>query len=159
MSKQLLRLLDGDIKTKIALSELQRMSGDDSDVKLLADALARAHSILRALGLDPRDVTANEVYQALMAIAPRVEEWASFKDSDWVMAEFDGQIISFHPVDIVENFHHQLPLGEHKSTAGKVALGQEIYRRYRAHPQTHNPAVSRIICDGGICQRLDDVLD
>lgn len=158
MARQLVRLLSGDIKMQMALAELRRMARDDSDVRLLSDVLARAHSIVRALGLDPRDATAKEVYQALMAIAPRVEQWASFKDSEWVVAEFDGQVISFHPADIVENYHHQLPLGAHCTHAGKVALGQEIYRRYRVHPQTHNPAVSRIICDGGICQYIDDAL-
>lgn len=157
MAHNLTKLLGNSVQTRMAMSELRRMTGDDSDVRLIAEVLARAHTIIRSLGLDPRDTTAEEVYQALLAIAPRIEEWAPFKDSDWVMADFDGQIISFHPVDIVENYHHQLPLGQHRAAAGKVALGQEVYRRYRTHPQTHNPTVSRIVCDGGICRRIEDV--
>lgn len=155
MARTLVRLLGGDTKATMALSELRLMTRDDSDVRLLADMLARAHSIVRALGLDPAHSTTEEVYRALINAAPQIEALACFKDSDWVIADFDGQIISFHPVDIVENYHHQLPLGEQRAGAGRVALGQEIYRRYREHPQTHNPSVSRVICDGGICRLLD----
>ncbi|MDO4781563.1 MAG: hypothetical protein Q4A34_04230 [Candidatus Saccharibacteria bacterium] len=157
MARHLAKLLGDGVRERMALSELRRMTGDDADVRLIADVLARAHSIVRALGLDPKDTTAEEVYQALMAAAPRLQQTACFTCSDWVMAEFDGQIISFHPVDIIENYHHQLPLGKQRTEAGKVALGQEIYRRYRTHPQTHNPTVSRIVCDGGICRRIEDV--
>lgn len=155
MAHNLTKLLGNSLEARRAMHELRRMTGDDSDVRLIADVLARAHSIVRALGLDPKDTTADEVYQALMAVAPKLHETACFTCSDWVMAEFDGQIISFHPVDIIENYHHQLPLGKHRVAAGKVALGQEIYNRYSAHPKTHNPAVSRVVCDGGIC-RFDD---
>lgn len=158
MSRQLARLIGDDIKARIALTELRGMTRDDSDIRLTADVLARAHSVLRALGLDPRDTTAKEVYQALLAQAPTIDQVACFKASDWVLLEIDGHVISFHPADIVDNYHHKLPLGKHRATHGRVALGQEIYRRYRDHPQTHNPAVSRIVCSGGICQRLDDVL-
>ncbi|PID33101.1 hypothetical protein CR969_02525 [Candidatus Saccharibacteria bacterium] len=148
--KKLLRLIDGDIKTKIALHDLRRMAGDDSDVRLLAEIIARANSIIRALGLDPKDTTADEVYQALMAVAPKVEQTACFKDSDWVLADFDGQIISFHPVDIVENYHHKLPLGKHQTHAGKRGLGHEITLRYHNHPATHQRAVERAARDGGL---------
>ena len=74
MSSHLNRLLGGENRQQRALIDLQRMTRDDSDVRLLADVLARAHSILRALGLDPRDTTGEEVYRALMAVAPRVRK-------------------------------------------------------------------------------------
>lgn len=151
MSKKLNQLLGGDAKSQIALTDLRRMTGDDSDVRLLAEILARAHSILRALGLDPRDTTGQEVYQSLMAVAPRVQETACFKASDWVLADFDGQIISFHPIDIVDNYHHQLPYGRHRTTHGKKGLGYEITRRYKTHPRTRDKAVERVVCEGGIC--------
>ena len=49
------------------------MTRDDSDVRLIAEILARAHSIIRSLGLDPSNATAEEIYQSLMAIAPKVD--------------------------------------------------------------------------------------
>ena len=82
MPRSLSRLLGDDSKQRLALNELQRMTRDDSDVRLIAEILARAHSIIRSLGLDPGDTTAEEVYQALQAIAPRAENWAPFKASD-----------------------------------------------------------------------------
>ncbi len=151
MSKRLNQLLGGDAKSQIALTELRRMAGDDSDVRLLAEILARAHSILRALGLDPKDTTGKEVYQALMAAAPQIEQTAWAKASNWVVLDFDGQIISFHPIDIVENYHHELPFGQHRTANGKKGLGYEITRRYKKHPRTHRAAVERVVCEGGIC--------
>ena len=73
MPRSLSRLLGDDSKQRLALNELQRMTRDDSDVRLIAEILARAHSIIRSLGLDPSDTTAEEVYQALQAIAPRAK--------------------------------------------------------------------------------------
>lgn len=151
MARQLANLLGDSPKVRIAVNDLRRMTGDDSDVRLLAEILARAHSILRALGLDPRDTTGKEVYQALMAAAPRIEQTAWAKASDWVMMDFDGQIISFHPIDVVENYHHQLPYDKQRTTNGKKGLGYEITRRYKKHPRTHDDAVRRVVCEGGIC--------
>lgn len=151
MARNLSRLLGDSTKQRLALNELCRMSGDDSDVRLLADILARAHSIIRSLGLDPSTSTAEEIYQSLQAIAPKIEQWAPFKSSDWVLMEIGGQIISFHPIDIVENYHHQLPLGKQRTSHGKKGLGYEITRRYKEHPRTHTPSVERVVCDGGIC--------
>lgn len=151
MSRNLTKLLGDSAQTRVAVSELRRMAGDDSDVRLITEILARAHSIIRALGLDPADTTGKEVYQALMAAAPRIDQIAWARASDWVMMDFDGQIISFHPVDIVENYHHQLPYGQHCIESGKRGLGYEITRRFSAHPRTHTPTVERVVCEGGIC--------
>lgn len=151
MPRSLSRLLGDDSKQRLALNELQRMTRDDSDVRLIAEILARAHSIIRSLGLDPGDTTAEEVYQALQAIAPRAENWAPFKASDWVLLDIDGQVISFHPIDVIDNYHHQLPLGQHQTSRGRRGLGFEIARRYKDHPKTHNSTVERVVCEGGIC--------
>ena len=151
MSRNLTKLLGDSVRTRVAVSELRRMAGDDSDVRLITEILARAHSIIRALGLDPADTTGREVYQALMAAAPRIDQIAWARASDWVMMDFDGQVISFHPVDIVENYHHQLPYGQHCIESGKRGLGYEITRRFSAHPRTHTPTVERVVCEGGIC--------
>ena len=74
MAQHLARLLGEGANVQIALQELNRMTRDDSDIRLMSDVLARTHSVLRALGLDPRDTTANEVYQALMAVAPEIDK-------------------------------------------------------------------------------------
>ncbi len=91
------------------------MTRDDSDVRLIAEILARAHSIIRSLGLDPSNATAEEIYQSLMAIAPKVDKWALLSRLlEWVLLDVDGQVISFNPIDIINNYHCQLPLGSSK---------------------------------------------
>ncbi len=80
MAHNLGKLLGDDMKKRRALTELRQMTRDDSDVRLIAEILARAHSIIRSLGLDPSNATAEEIYQSLMAIAPKVDKWAPFKD-------------------------------------------------------------------------------
>ena len=103
MAHNLGRLLGDDMKKRRALTELRQMTRDDSDVRLIAEILARAHSIIRSLGLDPSNATAEEIYQSLMVIAPKVNEWAPFKASEWVLLDVDGQVISFNPIDIINN--------------------------------------------------------
>ena len=51
MAKNLEKLLGESLQARIALGELRQMTGDDSDVRLIADILARGHSIVRRLGL------------------------------------------------------------------------------------------------------------
>ena len=53
MAQNLGKLLGGDVKKRRALTELRQMTRDDSDVRLIAEILARAHSIIESLGLDP----------------------------------------------------------------------------------------------------------
>ena len=43
MAQNLGKLLGGDVKKRRALTELRRMTRDDSDVRLIAEILARAH--------------------------------------------------------------------------------------------------------------------
>ncbi len=150
MSRKLAKLLGDAPETRGALVDLQKMANDDSDVRLIAEILARANSIIRSLGLDPADTTGQEIYQALLAVAPKIEQTAWAKASDWVMMDFDGQIISFHPVDVVENYHHQLPLGKHRVLAGRGSLGREIARRYKSHPRTHDKSVEQTVKNGKI---------
>lgn len=158
MTSQLARLCGGSPRQRLALLELRKLTRDDSDIRLVADMRARAHSVVRQLGLDPRDATATEIYQALIAAAPRVEQLAYFKDTEWVLAEFDGQILSFHPVDVINNYHYQLPLGQHQLRAARRGLGYEIHRRFRRHARAYAPMVARIVCEGGICDIIPDGL-
>ena len=48
MAQNLGKLLGGDAKKRRALTELRQMTRDDSDVRLIAEILARAHSISRS---------------------------------------------------------------------------------------------------------------
>lgn len=147
MSK-LLRLIGGDRRAQIALMDLQRMVGDDSDVRLLADIIHRAHMIMRILGLDVDTATAEEVYQALKVSISSGQELLI---DDWVIIEIGEQIVSFNREDVVENFHHELPLDKQRVKSAQRGLGIEIKRRYKSHPKTTDKVVERVVCEGGIC--------
>lgn len=145
---QLHRLLGGDRQMLIALMDLQQMTRDDSDLRLVADILQRAQMIIRVLGLDPRSATAEEVYRALDA---SIADGRELLIDDWLIIELDDQLVSLNREDVIENYHHQLPFSERQVKSGQRGLGFEIMRRYKQHPVTHDKSVERVVCDGGIC--------
>lgn len=143
MAHSLIRLLGGSTAEHLALQELRAMTRDGVDVRLVADILAKAHTVMRQLGLDPADTTAQEVYNALVN-AVRSEQWIALLDeTDYVLVDIDGEIISFNAFDVIENFHHELPLQQRHTSAAKRGLGYEITRRYKEHPSTVDTNVAR----------------
>lgn len=134
MANNLISLLGGGSASQLALQELRTMTRDGLDIELIADILSRAHQVMRQLGLDPADTTAEEVYQALIS-AVQTEQWLSLlEDTDYVLIEIDGEVISFNPIDVIDNYHYQLPVKERQTAAAKKGLGWEITRRYKNHP-------------------------
>lgn len=141
MAHNLITLLGGNSRQHLALQELRSMTRDGVDVRLIADILAKAHRVMRRLGLDPADTTAEEVYSALLG-AVRTEQWlALLEDTEYVLLEVDGTVISFNPVDVVDNYHYQLPINKRQVSAAKQGLGWEITRRYQSHPQSSDNRV------------------
>lgn len=144
MAHKLIQLLHGSTRDSLALQELQRMTRDGVDVVLIADIMARAHRVLRQLGLDPSDTTAEEVYLALMS-AVQTEQWRTLlSGTEFVLLDVDGQIISFHPVDVINNYHHQLPLEKRRTAFAKQGLSWEITRRYKEHANTQEERVKAV---------------
>lgn len=136
MEHSLITLLGGNTSQALALQELRSMTRDGIDVRLIADILSKAHLVMRRLGLDPADTTPEEVYNALLN-AVRTEQWLALLDeTDYVLLEIDGQIISFNPIDVVDNYHYELPLEKRQTAAAKKGLGWEITRRYQEAPTT-----------------------
>lgn len=144
MSRNLVALLEGTTAERLALQELRSMTSDGLDVRLIADILAKAHSIMRRLGLDPADTTPIEVYSALIN-AVRTEQWLSLLgEADYILLDIDGQVISFNPIDVIDNFHHQLPIEKRKTSAAKKGLGWEITRRYRENSNVDSKKVNQV---------------
>ena len=67
MAHKLITLLGGGSADSLAIRELQLLARDGVDVRLIADILSKAHLVMRRLGLDPNDTTAEEVYYALIS--------------------------------------------------------------------------------------------
>lgn len=144
MAHNLVTLLGGGTRDSLALNDLRVMTRDGVDVRLIADILAKAHLVMRRLGLDPADTTPAEVYNALTN-AVRTEQWLSLLDgAEFVLIDIDGEIISFNPVDVVNNFHFELPLENRQTSAAKKGLGWEITRRYSEHSATSDSQVKAV---------------
>jgi hypothetical protein len=77
MSKYLSDLLEAEEPMfSLALRQLERASGDQStDVRLTAEIMGKAHLKMRELGLDPKDTTGKELYQALLALVEKHDEF------------------------------------------------------------------------------------
>lgn len=146
MARNLIRLLGEDTASlQIALQELRSMTRDSLDTRLIADILSRAHLVMRRLGLDPANTTPQEVYNALIN-AVQTEQWLSLLgDTDYVLIEIDNEVISFNPIDVIDNYHLQLPIEKRKTEAAKLGLGWEITKRYRSHPHTSDQRVEQIV--------------
>jgi hypothetical protein len=73
MSQFLMRILESDhplfAKT---ISDLEKASGDNGvDTRLIADITESAHDVMRQLGIDPSDTSAEELYHSLNAVVAR----------------------------------------------------------------------------------------
>lgn len=143
MSRNLVSLLGGGSADALALRELRSLTRDGVDVRLIADILSRAHTVMRQLGLDPADTTPEEVYRALIGSVVSEQFLSLLDDMDYVLIEIDGQLISFNPIDVIDNYHYELPLAKRRTDAAKKGLGWEITRRYRAHPEASDQRVDQ----------------
>lgn len=102
MAKFLQRLLEAkEPLFSTTLRQLETMTGHQGvDVSYIADITARAHDVMRRLGLDPADTTPIELYKALGAHA---HDKALFKNTDDVGLIVHGDVISFNQEDVINN--------------------------------------------------------
>ena len=144
MAHKLITLLGDTTADALAVRELQLLARDGVDVRLIADILAKAQMVMRRLGLDPADTTAEEVYHALVSAVATEQFLSLLTDTEYVLLDIDGEVISFNPVDVVDNYHHELSMSQRRTTAGKKGLGWEITRRYTAHPAVSEQRVQTV---------------
>lgn len=145
MTHRLIRLMDGTPMDSLAIRDLNQMTKDGIDVLLIADIMARAHSVIRRLGLDPADTTALEIYNALLSSVASSQAQSLLNDTDYVLLDIDGSVISFNKIDVVNNYHHQLPLEKRQLSFAKRGLGWEITKRYKNNKNTDDRRVVSVI--------------
>lgn len=130
----------------VALHNLERATGHDGvDVRLVGDIIARGHAVMRAIGLDPADTTAHELYNALRSHA---EDQELFSQTAFVGLTFDGEVISLNADDIRHN--HTCRYEERTTDAMQDALKHELVDRYYQHPRTENRVVDEFAADAGL---------
>lgn len=152
MARALKQLLGNDHPLFSAnLAALERATGNAGvDVRLLADITERAHKILRHLGLDPANTTAQEAYHALNSLAKTEASQRQLHDCDFVLLDFDGELVSFNLQDVIENRHHQLKFSERVIGHAQRHLRMEIVRRYAEHDRTHDEVVHKLADEIGL---------
>lgn len=131
---------------RTALHHLEKATGQDSvDVRLVGDIIGRAHTVMRAMGLDPGDTTPAELYAALQS---RVSDEALFVETTFVGLVFDGEPISFNFDDVRANRHQ--PFVARSLTGMRQSLAHELVDRYYSHPRTDNRVVDEFMTLAGI---------
>ncbi len=158
MTKFLQRLLEIDEPLFSAgMSQLEKAAGDSGvDTRLIADITHGAHAIMRRLGLDPADSTARELYLALNATVKRGASEGLLLESDYVMMSFEGEVVSFNLIDVIENSHHELPYEQRTLSHGRRSLRGEIVQRYLEHGRTDNEEVRGQAISIGLLPESDE---
>ncbi|HEV7951970.1 MAG TPA: carbohydrate kinase family protein [Candidatus Saccharimonadales bacterium] len=129
-----------------ALRQLERATGHSGlDVRLISDIITRAHRVMRKIGLDPSDTTADELYHSL---ASQVGNQALFADTEFVGLSFNGQVISFNFDDVRESVGR--PLGRGATGHMQFCLRRELVTRYSDHERTNEQTVRQFVQDAGL---------
>lgn len=143
MAKFLQRLLEIDEPLfSVGMNQLEKATGYSGvDTRLIADITHSAHAVMRRLGLDPADSTGRELYQALISTVKRGTSEALLLDTDYVLLSFEGNVVSFNLIDVIENSHHELAYEQRIMSHGRRSLRGEIVQRYLEHSRTDNGVI------------------
>jgi ribokinase len=136
--------------------QLEKATGESGvDTRLIADMTHAAHDVMRQLGMDTSDTTAEELYGALVTCVKRGIFDQMLIDTDYVLMTINDQIISFNIIDVIENAHHELSFDKRIYSHGQRSLRGEIVARYLEHPQTTEEATRSIAAGIGLLPASD----
>lgn len=122
-----------------AMTKLEHAAGKSGvDVRLIADIMAGAHTLMREMGLDPKDTTYQELRRALSARSGDAE---LFTNTAYVGLVFPEGVISFNHQDI---------LAGHTLDYLHASLQRELVGRYTSHPRTADTVVEQFARDAGL---------
>lgn len=137
------------------LGQLEKAAGNAAvDTRLVADSRERAYTVIRAIGLDPADTHAKELYQALNTLLEdKLTELLS--DTSFVLLPFAEGPISFNIQDVIENAHHQLTFDERTYGHAQRHLRSEIVKRYSELERTDTKLVEKLATQVGLIHETD----
>jgi ribokinase len=158
MTHQLKELLGNDHPLFVEnISKLERAVGNDGiDVKLLADTIEKAYAVLRSLGLDPANTTGPEAYQALNNLSKSEAGLKQLHATDYVIALFGSDLVSFNLQDVIENAHHELPFENRTLGHAQRHLRAEIVSRYAQHERTDTEFVHNLAKETDLKPETDE---
>lgn len=158
MARNLEKIL-GDVSPQFATSlhNLEKASGNKGiDVGLIADINAKGHAILEKLGFHGTDVSAYELYQALIGRVKNIDLLEDFLfDYDYVLVNIDGEAVSCNLLDVIENYHHNLSFENRIVSHAQRALRGEILDRYLTRSTIPSEIVQRFSKEAGILMLED----
>lgn len=138
------------------IADFERASGNSGvDIRLIADITEAAHDVMRKLGVDPSDTSAEELYHALNTIVER-GALALLASTHYVLLPFDDGPVSFNLLDVIDNSHHQLSFAQRKLDHAQRHLRMEIIERYANHDRTSNEMVHNLAEQAGLKPAADD---
>jgi ribokinase len=147
MAQLLRRLLSRD--DALFASQLEKLEhevgNDGTDLQLIVSITHTSHQIVRDLGLDPAQSTAQEVYAALRGYVSSPQPSAEFLVSDFVLFAFNGAVVSFNFIDLLEDTQQGVPFENRSLVHAQRALMGEIIHRYASHPHSREDSVREII--------------
>ncbi|MGB3945872.1 MAG: carbohydrate kinase family protein [Candidatus Saccharimonadales bacterium] len=137
------------------IADFEKASGNSGvDTRLIADMRETAHSVMRAVNVDPADTTAEELYHALNSIIDS-GKLALLANTQFVLLPFTEGPISFNILDVIENAHHQLPFGRRRVDHAQRQLRMEIIRRYAEHDRTSDELIHNLAAEVGLKREED----
>lgn len=147
MAKFLQKLLDAkEPLFTSTLRQLESMTGKQGvDVAYIADITARAHSVMRRLGLDTADTTKLELYKALGAHAG---DTALFAGTEDVALIVDGETVSFNHDDVLDNASKTFELRSNQHM--KCQVQHALVARYAAFDSTDQHMVEELLDHAGV---------
>jgi len=157
MSKALAKLLSNNHPLFVFnVQAMERASGNAGiDARLIAETTARAHTVMRSLGLDVHDTSAEELYHTLNSLIMRGESDV-LRDNESALLVVDDEVVSFNLLDVIENAHHQLPFKKRRVDHAQRHLRAELIKRYAEHDRTSDEMIHKLAEQAEI-SRADDV--
>lgn len=126
------------------IADLERASGGSGvDTRLIADITERAHEVMRGIGIDPSDTSAEELYHALITIVEK-GNLTLLGNTQYVLISFAEGPVSFNLLDVIESAHHQLPFSSRSVGHAQRNLRLEVIRRYAEHDRTSDELVHNL---------------
>lgn len=131
------------------------VGGIGIDVRLLGDIMQKGHAVMRELGIDTADTTAEELYHALGATIRDGRAETLLSNTHYVIMELGGELVSFCRHDVTENTTQNRSFSDRKIDHAQRHLRAEVIERYAAHDRTDNKIVHQLAEQAGFKLKED----
>jgi len=137
------------------IADFEKASGGSGvDTRLIADITERGHDVMRKLGVDPSDTSAEELYHVLNSVVEK-GDLALLAGTQYVLFPFEQGPVSFNLLDVIDSAHHELPFEQRRVDHAQRHLRMEIIGRYAEHDRTSNELIHNLAEQSGMKPETD----